>query len=411
METSRAGLDKRCGDRFRNIAINASVLLSSIAVLVFFLEVALSIAKVNNKSTIRFLPGKGVTYIPGAYYRHTKEGFSEGYFNSHGFRDSERAYEKPLDTFRILVLGDSYVEALQVALEDTFPALLEKRLNEKPRSMKFEVLAMGQSGFGTADEFMRYQNFGVAFSPDLVILAFLTGNDIRNNSKILNRASMGFYFVFDLNRKLVLDRSTLDDFERELTFPKRFFQIIKTRSYLAALISERLYLFREGFRQSSFESDYLRRSSRDQDGVLDPFSDLNIYRPNLTELWREAFDISNALVLKFKDSVASHGAGFVLVTLPSAEQVHPRIQHQLNERYHLLFDYGQPDRLLKKFAAQHAVDCLNLTPVFLKHHLKTGKSLHGFGSMETGHWNENGHALAAEEMFRFLHEKRLVPLD
>ena len=124
---------------------------SGVIVFLFLMEAVLAIAHINTKSNVRFIPGMGSTYIPHAYYRHTKEGFSEGYFNAHGFRDYERSYTKPKGTFRILVLGDSYVEALQVALENSFPALLEKKLNENSTSTKFEVLNLGQSGFGTAD--------------------------------------------------------------------------------------------------------------------------------------------------------------------------------------------------------------------------------------------------------------------
>src|ERR1700683_3687347 len=36
--------------------------------------------------------------------------------NSHGFRDYERSYEKPPNTVRIAVLGNSWTEALQVPL-------------------------------------------------------------------------------------------------------------------------------------------------------------------------------------------------------------------------------------------------------------------------------------------------------
>ena len=77
------------------------------------LEIGLVVLGINTKSNIRFLADKGTTYIPQAYYRHTKEGFSEGYFNAHGFRDYERTYQKPENTFRILIFGDSYVEGLQ----------------------------------------------------------------------------------------------------------------------------------------------------------------------------------------------------------------------------------------------------------------------------------------------------------
>jgi len=190
----------------RRVAVRVCAIVISFGLFLSILEAVLTIAHVNTKSIDRFIPGLGSTYLPHAYYRHTKEGFSEGYINSHGFRDYERSYAKPGGTFRILVLGDSYVEALQVALENSFPALLEKKLNENSTSVKFEVLNLGQSGFGTADEYMRYLNFGVRYHPDLVVLAFLTGNDFRNNSKILNRQEVGFYFFLDKNGNLIFSR-------------------------------------------------------------------------------------------------------------------------------------------------------------------------------------------------------------
>src|SRR5262245_10317428 len=120
----------------------------SIVITLLILEAILAVAQINTKSNTRYIPQKGTTHIPNAYYRHTVEGFSEGYFNSHGFRDYERTCEKPPNTFRILVLGDSYTEALQVALQDSFAGRLEKKLNENSTSTRFEVLNMGQSGFG-----------------------------------------------------------------------------------------------------------------------------------------------------------------------------------------------------------------------------------------------------------------------
>jgi hypothetical protein len=70
--------------------------------------------------------------------------------NSRGFRDREREPAKPGGVVRIALLGDSFVEALQVPLEKTAGQLLETRLNvahgdSKPR---YEVLNFGISNYG-----------------------------------------------------------------------------------------------------------------------------------------------------------------------------------------------------------------------------------------------------------------------
>src|SRR5262245_8685041 len=263
----------------KRIVLSATASLSGVIVFLLFVEAILAVTHFNTKSYIRFVPELGAGYVPHAYYRYTKEGFSEGHFNAHGFRDYDRTYAKPDRTFRILVLGDSYVEGLQVALAKTFPALLERRLNERSSPVKFEVLNLGQSGFGTADEHVRYIEIGVKYSPDIVILAFLTGNDFRNNSRILNREEIGFYFTFDMAGHLILDRSLIDDYEMTITIPKRIFQFLKYRSYLVSLISERLFLLRQELRERRLERR-LANSEQDRDQQkLTELSDFNIYLP------------------------------------------------------------------------------------------------------------------------------------
>jgi len=397
--------------RLKTFGTNLGIFFLAVALLLVSLEIGLALLQINTKSYGRFVDEKGTTYIPGAYYRFTKEGFSEGYFNSHGFRDRERSYQKPANTYRILVLGDSQVEAFQVALANSFPALLEKALNAHSPSVRFEVLALGESGFGTADEYMRYLNFGVEYSPDLVLLVVTTANDIQDNSKFLSRENPRFYFIFDKNGTLVLDRSALDAQGTRSTLPKRLFHSLKRHSYLASLISERLYLLRYELHKAEFETHALGTGRVEGNRKLDEFSWLNIYLPNLSPRWEEAFEITGRLLLKFRASVEERGAKFALVTTSNAEQVHPEKAEQLNKRYGLAFDYDQPDRILAEFVKQESITFLRLMPVFRNFHLKTGTYLHGFGSSIEGHWNEHGHRLAAEELYKFLNEKRLVPLN
>lgn len=105
-------------------------------------------------------------------------------FNSKGLRDVEHNYEKNDDVFRIVILGDSFMEAYQVPLEKSFPRLLEKTLNEK-FAKKVEVINLGVGGYGTAQEYLYLKEEGLRYKPDLIMLAFLGCNDVRNNSRLL----------------------------------------------------------------------------------------------------------------------------------------------------------------------------------------------------------------------------------
>jgi len=399
--------------RGKTLATNLGLVVLAVVIILGALEAALAIMKFNTPSASRFIPSKGTTYIPHAYYHHTKEGFSEGYFNSHGFRDYERTYEKPAGVFRILVLGDSYIEALQVQLEDSFTALLEKILNAHASSPQFEVLALGQSGFGTAEEFVRYLNFGLAYNPDLVVVAFLTGNDFQDNSRFLNRESVGFYFSFDHSHNLVLDRSLIDGYESSLTLPKRIFQELKTKSHLLALISERIYLLRRQLLETRMEEAYgeVESAVDEKTKGLSLFSYLNIYRRDLPPPWKEAVEITKQIILNFKRSVEERGSQFLLLGLSNAEQVHPEIGNKLTKQYKIEFDYEQPDRILEEFTRENGVLFLKLMPKFRDYHLKTGSYLHGFGGSHGGHWNHKGHRLAAKLTFQFLMDQHLVPLE
>ena len=129
----------------------------------------------------------------------------------------------------------------------------------------------------------------------------------------------------------------------------------------------------------------------------------------MTDHWKEAFAITEALLSNFRNAVEYNGKRFVLVTLSNAQQLEPQAQVDLRKTYGIEFDFEQPDRIIEKFASREQITYLKLMPVFRDYHLRTGKNLHGFGVRESGHWNETGHWLAAETIFEFLAEKHLVP--
>jgi lysophospholipase L1-like esterase len=94
------------------------------------------------------------------------------------------------NTFRIVVLGDSYTFGQGVEKDKTFPAALERLLNGMGANVKFEVVNLGFCGLNTMIEKQILSEYGInpdtwspdpdyrglAYQPDLVIVQY-TLND------------------------------------------------------------------------------------------------------------------------------------------------------------------------------------------------------------------------------------------
>ncbi|HZY59150.1 MAG TPA: SGNH/GDSL hydrolase family protein, partial [Candidatus Binataceae bacterium] len=127
---------------------------------------------------------RGWVLRPNARGWQDKEGKAYVMVNSAGLRDREHPERKPPHTLRIAILGDSFTEAKQVPLEQTFCAVIERRLKSCPAlaGRDVETLNFGVDSYGTAQELMTLRRQAWKFSPDVVVLAVCTGNDIRNDS-------------------------------------------------------------------------------------------------------------------------------------------------------------------------------------------------------------------------------------
>lgn len=96
------------------------------------------------------------------------------HINSLGFRDYEFSLEKPQNTIRIAAIGDSYTFGKGVALEYTYPKLLQRKLGNTDR--KVEVLNFGVYGYNTIQEYWMIKEKALAFNPDMIIILY-TLND------------------------------------------------------------------------------------------------------------------------------------------------------------------------------------------------------------------------------------------
>ena len=109
--------------------------------------------------------------------------------NDDSLRDKNYIKPKPKDIYRILVLGDSWTWGLGLQLDQTIPKQLETSLSNKFNNITLEVINAAKLGFNTVQQKILFEEVGLSYQPDLVILIYNL-NDIEwipsisgNNSK------------------------------------------------------------------------------------------------------------------------------------------------------------------------------------------------------------------------------------
>ncbi|MFN2509830.1 MAG: SGNH/GDSL hydrolase family protein [Pyrinomonadaceae bacterium] len=219
MTHSKGSIERGLSHR-RPRYVNLLLVFGALFVSVLMAEVILRIGGFTYFNPYILDRDVGFSLRPGAEGWWKKEGLTYVRINSHGLRDREHSITKPANTLRIAILGDSYAEALQVPMEKAFWSVMERQVQGCPQvaGTKVEILNFGVSGFSTARELILLQNRVWQYSPDVIVLLFTTGNDVRDNSRTLNKyASLSLYFVFR-DGKLILDDTFLAARNRSLKF-------------------------------------------------------------------------------------------------------------------------------------------------------------------------------------------------
>ena len=140
--------------------------------------------------------------------------------NGLGLRGPQTTLEKAAGVRRIAVLGDSIAFGYWVAEEDAFPRQLEALLQGRAGGARVEVLDFGVPGYNLDQEIEALRTKALAFSPDLVVVAFCL-NDLEG--------------LFSYELGLVQDRA-----ERRHTLLGRARDELLRRSLLFSWIEYRL---------------------------------------------------------------------------------------------------------------------------------------------------------------------------
>jgi hypothetical protein len=302
--------------------------------------------------------------------------------NSDGRRDLERPVQKPPGTFRILLLGDSFVEAMQVPIEQTFARRLEAMLNGA-NGPAVEVISMGVSGYGTTSEYLWYREHGRAYQPDLVLLSFYPGNDVKNNSPTIEPNLVPEYDDHGTLRRVVGHSSEGEHGALAASAAYMYFrkQLLTQHPALAERFARWGLLNKASLRPVPLE-----------DGVP---VDYWVYAADPPLAWQDAWDHTEHVLTALRDAVAADGARFAVMIVTAREQVYPKDWEQLLQTYppmqHVSWDLNGPERRVLSWCEGAGVRCLQLSTEFAAR--REPERLH---FVYDGHWTAAGHALAAQ---------------
>jgi lysophospholipase L1-like esterase len=260
----------------------------------------------------------GMRLRPGAHGWYREEGATYISINSDGWRDIERPKAKPPGVVRIAVLGDSFIEAIQVARQDTFPARLQEELAscEAFGNRPVEVLNFGVSSYGTAQELLTLRRRASEYSPDVVVLAFLPSNDVRNNSSTLEDWKARPFFELK-GGELIPDNSFRDD----PGFKRRKQRTEDTAFLLDLRLHQLTRKVRDGRYQGWNDAPTLAIGHAPvlrEPGIAD-----RALVPPKDGAWEEAWKLTDRLVEAVHAEARSLGARFVLVVLTTGGSVYP----------------------------------------------------------------------------------------
>ena len=366
-----------------SLSIVAVLLLFEFAVRMFFPQV-LNYTEFDENLMFRHIPNHEFRYFSPEFDNMVT-------FNSKGLRDVEHQYEKATGTYRILVLGDSLPIGFQVKMNETFPKLLEQKLNagEKP-GLTYEVINAGVGGYGSENELLFYETEGRKYKPDMVLLAF----------------SMS-----DIDESMISPLITIKDGKIhrnvpvEASLPKETALYCSRYSHLCAWMYNRAL---RGLKESELIrtiSTKIGLSSGGDDKV-NTKSGLSIYEKENSDSLERGLNETFSIVLEFNRKLKEDHAVLVIVPMPQLEQVDEGGREAFILATGLNGDQADMDkfqRIAQKFSKENGIRYIDPLDG-----LKAQNVNNSFYFNTGGHFNEEGHEVMAKYLYDGLKKQKFI---
>jgi len=360
-------------------------------------------------------PVRGWALTPGATAFDTDPDYAiRVTVSTAGLRDVEHDLERRSGPPRIVILGDSFMEAAQVELDETMARRLGDRLADRA-----EVLNLGVAGYGTAQEYLYLRDEGERFQARVVVLAVFPLNDLRNNHRPLEEQIHGRDGLQARARPfatIAADRVSFEypEIERVEAWADDA-RVRRERARADRGPIRRLLLWELSTRfvlSATIAGD--RPAPRSVDPNVWLGTMLTRFEPawaeralpseRYAELFAQSWRITERLIVMTRDLAAARGAELVLMVVPDRIQIDDRYRDRIAAAYAgAELDLDRSSRRLEQLAIEHDIPSLDLVPVFRS--ADVGPLFH---QTVDRHWNARGHDVAAAALAQFLVDRGLV---
>jgi lysophospholipase L1-like esterase len=331
-------------------------------------------------------------------------------FNSRGIRGPDYVYAKPRGKYRVVILGDSYVEGYMVQQHERVSEVLQRLLNTRRGADVAEVIALGTAGYSTDQELLWLESEGVRYQPDLVI-AMLYANDVWYNTQLAYWRGGKPLFVFQ-NDTLVLTnvpvpRAALDARKEQRTVRDFIEQNSKLYWIASAAIKNVPSLHALAIRAGLAEVP-LEMVLAAGDHVAVP-AEFNVYRTQRTPEVELAWRTTQALLARMQRIAESVNGEFLTFLVPLRGDIYTSEETLRTNNSHTSsgWDPQAVTREFNRMCGAERLRCVDATEQFRRAAQRGGSDQRLYYRFDW-HWNARGHAFAAELLADYITRHKLL---